>query len=38
MRSQKHAVFVGAQKVTFSAPACLLRLFEINLANDQIFV
>ena len=35
MRTQQPAVSVDTQKVTFSASACLLRLFEISSGNDQ---
>ena len=35
MRTQQPAVSVATQKVTFSASACLLYLFEISLDTDQ---
>ena len=37
MRMQQPAVSAAAQKVSFSASACLLRLFEISLANEIVF-
>ena len=38
MRTQQPSVSVAAQKVTIFASACLLRRFEISLANDQNFI